>query len=595
MEILAAARANVEAMTTAPPPVPPARAPAPPAPLAAPPAAPLAAPPAAPLAAPPVGKKCEVEVILSDEERTALAQRAEEMALKSLQNLPPEKRTKALPAVTAGILKRLLSQARNDEPTPSSPPHMPERVEAPPPPPALDTCDDEELERLRCSHRVGWAPKELPPPQDGVEAFGDDPWFAQLEVREALAEAVEAHHGSFKILVGDPAAEIARICPSEGSAPLKSGAVLRLGGANGGFGEPDVAYAYRQLSRALHPDKNPDHPHAGEAFRRLKEAQDELKQSLEQQRNVLRGFSALFRVKDEGELQMKRPQCALLAEASRLLGAVLALTPQGFVPPGALQRANAFLRLPEGTWAWSTASTEALLAQWRDEKGQLLEAFTEPVLRNAYDCAPKRYRAQFLCLLARAAQLESDASDGCVRRTWSKVFEMFPEIQLWQELRQLILKKRQVHGRRPKRGAHGLVKMGEADWSSWAKRWRKLILAVLPSGEEEAAAWSDPELRKLCAALWRDFADPLEKEDGEDAATARRCLNLFRAESRKSSDVECQQGAAPAEWAFVPASDLLLLLGEGFVGVTLEGVFAAGDGARRARLAFASAIFRTMM
>ena len=30
-----------------------------------------------------------------------------------------------------------------------------------------------------------------------------------------------------------------------------------------------------------------------------------------------------------GELQMKRPQCALLAEASRLLGAVLALTPQG--------------------------------------------------------------------------------------------------------------------------------------------------------------------------------------------------------------------------------------------------------------------------
>ena len=26
--------------------------------------------------------------------------------------------------------------------------------------------DDEELERLRCSHRVGWAPKELPPPQD---------------------------------------------------------------------------------------------------------------------------------------------------------------------------------------------------------------------------------------------------------------------------------------------------------------------------------------------------------------------------------------------------------------------------------------------
>ena len=32
---------------------------------------------------------------------------------------------------------------------------------------------------------------------------------------------------------------------------------------------------------------------------------------------------------DEGEVQMKRPQCALLAEACRLLGAVLALTSQG--------------------------------------------------------------------------------------------------------------------------------------------------------------------------------------------------------------------------------------------------------------------------
>ena len=30
------------------------------------------------------------------------------------------------------------------------------------------------------------------------------------------------------------------------------------------------------------------------------------------------------------------------------------------------------------------------------------------------------------------------------------------------------------------------------------------------SWDIEAVAWSDPELRKLLAALWRDFADPLE-------------------------------------------------------------------------------------
>ena len=39
-------------------------------------------------------------------------------------------------------------------------------------------------------------------PRPANAARGDDPWFApNSEVREALAEAVEAAHGSFKILV----------------------------------------------------------------------------------------------------------------------------------------------------------------------------------------------------------------------------------------------------------------------------------------------------------------------------------------------------------------------------------------------------------
>lgn len=538
----------------------------------------------------PAHHSSQVEVILSDEERDVLEQRAEAMALTSLQALPAEKLRKALPAVKQGILKRLLSQASHDEPAVPKPEKAAPAAEAPPLPPPLpelDTCDDEELDRLRCSLRQ--KPKELPPPQDGVEAFGDDPWFApKSEVRVALSEAAEAHHGSFKILVGDPSEEIARIC----QRPL-AGAVLRLGGASGGFGEPDVAYAYCQLSRALHPDKNPDHPDAGEAFRRLKEAQDELKSSLEEQRRLLRILAGPFRSRDEDEMQMKRPQCALLAEACRLLAAVCALTGQGVVPPQAQQRAAACLRLPEGTWAAAHASTEALLAQWRSESGGLLEVLMHDALRTAYDCAPKRYRAQFLCLLARCAQVESDGSDGCVRRQWSKIWDHFPELQLWQKLRELILKKRQVHGRW-KRDRQGAAKMSESQWSSWARRWRKLIVAVLPRGEDEAAAWSDLELRKLCAALWRDFADPLEKEEGDDATAARRCLGLFRAESRKASDMESQRGAAPAEWAFVPGDDLLLLLGEGLVGITVEGVFVSKDGTVP-RLPFASAIFQTMM
>ncbi|CAJ1385496.1 unnamed protein product [Effrenium voratum] len=523
------------------------------------------------------------------------------MAEKSLAALPPSARRAKLPAVKAGILRRLLSQARHDEPTASATPAKaasadpasagpPGAAPAPPQPDSFADAfgDDEELERLRCTLRR--PPTELPPPQDGVEAFGDEPWFAEPKVRQALEEAVEAAHGSFKILVGDPGEEIARICPSNKATPLP-GAVLRLGGAHlGGFGEPDIAYAFRQLSRALHPDKNPDNPDAGDAFKRLKEAQDELKQSLDASRALQRRLAAPFPLRAAGEL--KRPQSALFAEASRLLGAVLALKGQGWVPRAAQQRAQTCLRLPErGGWAQPEAAPEHFVRGWLAESGELLEAMAQPALRSSYDCAPKRYRAHFLCLLARAAQIESDSSDGCVRRQWSKIWETYPEIQLWQQLRQLILKKRQVHGRQPKRDAAGNAKMADQDWSSWSKRWRKLISAVLPGGEDEAAPWSDPELRKLCAALWRDFADPLEKDEGEDGELARRCLMLFRAESRGAADVEQQRGAAPAEWAFVPAADLLLLVGEGLVGVTVEGVFVRAKG----RLPFASAIFQTMI
>eukprot|EP00971_Amphidinium_carterae_P309590 6152457-Amphidinium_carterae.1 len=38
-----------------------------------------------------------------------------------------------------------------------------------------------------------------------------------------------------------------------------------------------------------------------------------------------------------------------------------------------------------------------------------------------------------------------------------------------------------------------------------------MIQAVLPGGRSAAVPWSDPELRKLCAALWRDFVDLLTK------------------------------------------------------------------------------------
>ncbi|CAE7941949.1 vwkA, partial [Symbiodinium necroappetens] len=76
-----------------------------------------------------------------------------------------------LPAVKAGILKRLLSQAQKDLPKPVEA----QQVQTPPPmpptqmPPDLDAFGDEELQKLRCGLRR--PPTELPPPQDGVETL----------------------------------------------------------------------------------------------------------------------------------------------------------------------------------------------------------------------------------------------------------------------------------------------------------------------------------------------------------------------------------------------------------------------------------------
>lgn len=44
-------------------------------------------------------------------------------------------------------------------------------------------------------------------------------------------------------------------------------------------------------------------------------------------------------------------------------------------------------------------------------------------------------------------------------------------------------------------------------------------------------------------------------------------MGLFRTERRGAADIAAQKGAAPAEWAFVPAADLLLIVGEGLVGI----------------------------
>lgn len=534
--------------------------------------------------------------------------RAEQMALKSLASLPEEVRAAKMPAVKAGILKRLQAQANkslfNTGPAP--------------PPPCSRTAplsgatsifvsshvgeEEEDIERPVGLRRP---PTELPPPQDGVEACGDDPWFADPQIRLALRDAVEVAHSELKILVRDPAEEIARILPRDGYI-LGAGAVLRLGGQHlGGYGDADIKYAYRQLSRALHPDKNPDNPDASEAFKRLANAQRELQDGLAHARSTLRKLSAPFRDGAVPEEELIRPQEALFAESTHLLSAILAVATEGIVPPAARQRAAQHLKVPttSGGGSWAVAPGN-IVSDWL-QSSEFLDAYGTPWLRMAYDCAAKRYRAHFLCTLARLAQLEDRTR--CIRQVWADVFTSFPEMGLWEKLReQLKWKCRKHRGRRDRsrsprhaRDVYDPFQDQEAEveapvWSKWAERWRKMIRAVFPGGNAAAVAWSDPELRKLCAALWRDFVDPLERgTTNPDTEAAKRALGLFKTESRGAADICTQKGAAPPEWAFVPAADILLIVGEGMIGITAEGVFRDGESSQR--MPFASAIFQTMM
>ena len=152
--------------------------------------------------------------------------------------------------VKAGILKRL--QAGSVSRSPAAPAPAP-----PPPPPAPPPPSEPSPEREGSSATAG---------VEGVELFGDVPWFADSELRARLLEDVRQAHAAEKILVASPMEEIPRILPKSGQV-LGAGAVLRLGGVHhGGYGESDINYAYRQLSRALHPDKNPGVEEAAIAF-----------------------------------------------------------------------------------------------------------------------------------------------------------------------------------------------------------------------------------------------------------------------------------------------------------------------------------------
>lgn len=116
----------------------------------------------------------------------------------------------------------------------------------------------------------------------------------------------------------------------------------------------------------------------------------------------------------------------------------------------------------------------------------------------------------------------------------------------------------------------------------WARKWRSALAAVLPSAASGGAPQTDKEVRRLCGALWKDIA-----RWANGKAVAERGLGLFRADNQTSVSRGLEPGSDPADWAFVPLADLILVVGEGLIGCTVEGLFAESPVGHKRRL-FAS-------
>lgn len=462
-----------------------------------------------------------------------------------------------MPAVRQKILERLRLQAAAPAPAAPNPLALAVPSEGPPAPPVPPT-PDERMEQLKV---------------DGTELCGDEAWFADLKLRENLRAAVREAHQEQKILIATAAEEVSRIC--EGTRPPSALTVMRLGGAQlGGYGEADIAYSYRQLSRVLHPDKNPDLPKADKAFHRLSEAADELRQGLQEQRRLVIWFASALN-QQVPEHIMERPQEPLFAEACRLLTVICGLAGEGLVAAVARGRCVSLFGA-----TYQGCRAPELLCLWF-ERPQFLEAMASPSMRIAYDCAAKRYRAQFLCLLSRVLAAEvRRIGKGMPRDGWKQIAETFPELVLWQELREQIYQRCWMDHQDDPPGMAGIDRSRSpqrALRSRWARKWRKAMAAILPSGEDTAAPPADPEVRKLAHVMWKDIVAVAEKEPL--GSGPKRALGLFRAEhhspatfGREAKDP--QRISNRVEWCFIASSDIFLVVGEDLVGMTLEGLFA---------------------
>eukprot|EP00933_Yihiella_yeosuensis_P017442 TRINITY_DN14570_c0_g1_i1.p1 TRINITY_DN14570_c0_g1~~TRINITY_DN14570_c0_g1_i1.p1 ORF type:complete len:419 (+),score=115.13 TRINITY_DN14570_c0_g1_i1:239-1495(+) len=157
----------------------------------------------------------------------------------------------------------------------------------------------------------------------------------------------------------------------------------------------------------------------------------------------------------------------------------------------------------------------------------------------------------------------------------------FPEIHLMREfqdkVKARVFQSASEASETRKRRSKWDDSSGQSAFSDWGKKWRTIITNVMPRMQDrKTVKVTDPEVRKLCAALWRDIVVWAEGE-----GDAKRHLELYRsdktgqAEEDGSEKKEEKEGIG--EWDYLPATELLLLVGDGVVACTSEGLAAKAD------------------
>lgn len=316
---------------------------------------------------------------------------------------------------------------------------------------------------------AGWWPTENPCTK--ALMLGDDGWFADREKLNALASLLDNRaQAQAAVMVASPHEEVCRMFPGCDEPLVPATVVLKVGGDPGArvaFGEEEIAGAYRKLSRAVHPDKTRGIENSDDAFKRLKEAADELRHDVKAAQELVREVEQLLCDQPVDESLLKRPHAMLFATILRYLMVLVGLIGEGSCEDAHRKRAALAIRQASGAEALRTSDiTESWLAATR-----LLERMGTSTVRHSFECVPAQYQAQFVCVLSRVMLVE-EAPGELVRPQWRDVLVLFPEMRTWRHLWDFIRSvawkdKSKAAKRRNRSSSSGSTRSSR----SWVRPW----------------------------------------------------------------------------------------------------------------------------